>query len=182
MSSRATIKDSYVFVSKRENPLSLCEIKNNYYKLQKDKLFCWVVSNCDFVSNDRIKRATDIINLLSEKTHIWGRARRQCLRHLKPGKFIDHGSQSREETDLIIEKCKFYFSFENSNCSDYVTEKFPNALINYAIPIVNGWRETYEENLPGSFIHVSDFKSTSDLASYLGYLLRNETAYFEYFR
>ncbi|XP_075255564.1 4-galactosyl-N-acetylglucosaminide 3-alpha-L-fucosyltransferase 9-like isoform X2 [Convolutriloba macropyga] len=66
--------------------------------------------------------------------------------------------------------------------SDYVTEKFPNALINYAIPIVNGWRETYEENLPGSFIHVSDFKSTSDLASYLGYLLRNETAYFEYFR
>ena len=48
-----------------------------------------------------------------------------------------------------IDECIFYLAYENSNCTEYVTEKFSNALISYAIPIVNGFKESYEKRLPG---------------------------------
>ena len=81
-----------------------------------------------------------------------------------------------------VRDCKFYFSFENSNCSDYITEKFPAALNAFAVPIVNGFKQSYENMLPGSFIHARDFASVKDLAAHLKYLLENEVAYLEYHR
>ena len=50
-----------------------------------------------------------------------------------------------------MEKCWFYLSYENSNCTDYITEKYSNALESYTIPIVNGWKESYDKRLPGKF-------------------------------
>ena len=49
-----------------------------------------------------------------------------------------------------IDECIFYLAYENSNCTEYVTEKFSNALISYAIPIVNGFEQSYETRLPGN--------------------------------
>ena len=98
---------------------------------------------------------------------------------------IDHGKfalgedYDRERRERM-KPCKFYFAFENSNCTDYVTEKFANSLKVFAIPVVNGFRESYERLVPGSFIHVKDFGNTENLARYLDYLLQNETAFMEY--
>ena len=39
--------------------------------------------------------------------------------------------------------------------------------------MVNGWRQTYEETVDGSFIHVDDFESVADLVEYLEELLRD---------
>ena len=52
----------------------------------------------------------------------------------------------------------------------------------HSIPVVNGWRSTYEEMLPdGSFIHVGHYRhNLTQLAEYLNYLDKNESAYVQY--
>ncbi|VDM00048.1 unnamed protein product [Schistocephalus solidus] len=79
---------------------------------------------------------------------------------------------------------KFYLAFENSNCEDYITEKFfENALRQDMVPVVMGApRESYCAIAPpNSFIHVDDFSSPAELAGYLNWLDRNDTAYASYF-
>ncbi|BHF67890.1 Alpha-(1,3)-fucosyltransferase 7 [Sparganum proliferum] len=81
-------------------------------------------------------------------------------------------------------KYKFYLAFENSNCEDYITEKFfENALKHDMVPVVMGApRESYCALAPpNSFIHVDDFSSPAELADYLNWLDRNDTAYASYF-
>nr|XP_039259912.1 4-galactosyl-N-acetylglucosaminide 3-alpha-L-fucosyltransferase 9-like isoform X1 [Styela clava] len=86
----------------------------------------------------------------------------------------------------FISEYKFYFSFENSyHCRDYITEKFfVNGLKSLAVPVV--WGPRIEEYMavspPGSFIHADSFASLKELADYIKYLDKNETAYLEYFR
>lgn len=83
----------------------------------------------------------------------------------------------------MISNYKFYFSFENSNCREYITEKFWGALLRRQVPVVFGGASAADyKNIapPHSFIHVNDFKDTKHLVDYLYYLARNETAYNEY--
>ena len=78
----------------------------------------------------------------------------------------------------------FYFSFENTRCQDYISEKFYNVLATKsAIPVVFGPSKIDYEKVapPHSFIHISDFKNASTLTDYLFYLSENSTAYTEYF-
>lgn len=90
---------------------------------------------------------------------------------------------------MINKNYKFYLSFENSNCRQYITEKFyRNALgyndLNYLIlPIVMGPRkEDYIRFAPpASFIHVNDFKSPKELAKYLKQLDTDDVLYYSYF-
>ncbi|PIO75220.1 fucosyl transferase, partial [Teladorsagia circumcincta] len=84
---------------------------------------------------------------------------------------------------MIREHYKFYLAFENSNCHQYITEKFwINALRNDAIPIVMGAPKADYIKVapPNSFIHVDDY-TPEQLSRYLLYLDRNRTAYNEYF-
>ncbi|XP_031355594.1 glycoprotein 3-alpha-L-fucosyltransferase A-like isoform X1 [Photinus pyralis] len=76
-----------------------------------------------------------------------------------------------------LSKYKFYLSFENSNCDEYITEKvWWNAYQKNAIPIVmGGSKESYKKILPpDSYIHVNDFATPRSLADYIRYL--NDTA------
>lgn len=87
--------------------------------------------------------------------------------------------------NLLSSGYKFYLSFENSNCKDYITEKFfDNGLQNNVIPIVMGARkQDYLATAPpNSFIHVDDFSSPKELAQYLHLLAQNETMYLSYFQ
>ena len=78
-------------------------------------------------------------------------------------------------------KYKFYLSFENSFCDDYVTEKFFKVLNYDIVPIVLGG-SNYSKLAPErSYIDSKNFRSIADLAEYLKYLDRNATAYAEYF-
>lgn len=54
---------------------------------------------------------------------------------------------------------KFYLSFENSICRDYVTEKFYNALLFKTVPIVYGGANYSAVAPKGSYINVRDFPS-----------------------
>ncbi|ESO88426.1 hypothetical protein LOTGIDRAFT_75793, partial [Lottia gigantea] len=84
---------------------------------------------------------------------------------------------------LEIEKSyKFYLAFENSLCRDYVTEKFFEWQNRSIVPIVRG-DGNHEHFYPkNSYIDVRNFKSISDLAKYIKYLDRNDTAYIEYLK
>jgi alpha-1,3-fucosyltransferase len=82
---------------------------------------------------------------------------------------------------MLESKYKFYLSFENSCCEDYVTEKFFKVLNYNIIPIVLGGAN-YSKIAPSkSYINVRDFQSISRLAEYITYLDKNQTAYAEYF-
>ncbi|KAK5970222.1 Fucosyl transferase [Trichostrongylus colubriformis] len=93
------------------------------------------------------------------------------------------GLNKMEAHRMIRENCKFYLAFENSNCRQYITEKFwINALGNDAIPIVMGApKDDYVKAAPPySFIHVDDY-TPEQLSRYLHHLDSNQTAYNEYF-
>ncbi|KAI3380435.1 hypothetical protein SNEBB_001661 [Seison nebaliae] len=75
---------------------------------------------------------------------------------------------------------KFYLALENSQCEDYVTEKlWVNSFQNYLIPIVKGPKKSSYEKIapPNSFIHLDDFYSTKELASFLSKVSSNITLY-----
>ena len=83
---------------------------------------------------------------------------------------------------------KFYLAFENSLCEDYATEKLYRILHMPLedlppVPIVMGpTKAWYNTHLPhNSFIHIDDYAGPQELAKYLQYLSKNQTAYSEFF-
>ena len=83
--------------------------------------------------------------------------------------------------DFFEHRYKFYLSFENRICRDYITEKFYGILDYELIPIVMGGGDYNEAGPPHSFINVRDYDSPKDLAKYLHFLANNEEEYYSYF-
>lgn len=75
----------------------------------------------------------------------------------------------------LLSKYQFYLAFENSQHTDYITEKLWNAVVAGAVPVVLGaTRRNYERFLPPeAFIHVDDFQSPHALAQHLLMLHHN---------
>ncbi|CAG2111590.1 unnamed protein product [Medioppia subpectinata] len=140
-------------------------------KWQNEDLFdgksasaAWIVSNCHTPSN----RETYVNNLRKHiDIDIYGKCGQYCPR--------DGTCEA-----AIVKKYKFYLSFENSLCKDYVTEK----LFKYAsydiIPVVYGSAD-YSLIMPNnSFINVKDFNTTEDLAKYLKLVSSDKQLYNSY--
>jgi alpha-1,3-fucosyltransferase len=94
----------------------------------------------------------------------------------------------QNEFDCLKEverKYKFYLSFENSLCEEYVTEKFFNALKYSIVPIVYGERgggDYYKAIAPPkSYIDVRSFSTVKELTEYLLSFSRNEEECLKYF-
>ena len=86
---------------------------------------------------------------------------------------------------LLNDDYKFYLAFENSNCKDYISEKFfVNGLGHDILPIAMGARlEDYEEAAPRkSFLHVDQFSGPEELAKFLHKLDQDDSLYNEYFK
>ena len=81
--------------------------------------------------------------------------------------------------DLLLDR--FYLSFENAICKDYVTEKIFNALRLNTIPVVLGGANYSQILPPGSYINAGKFESPEHLANFLYSLLRNEELFDAYF-
>jgi len=75
---------------------------------------------------------------------------------------------------------KFYLSFENSLCRDYITEKFFNLLDRNIVPIVYGAGNYEAIAPPHSYIDALKYTPVQ-LAHYLDLLDKNDTLYNEYF-
>ncbi|KAJ8310158.1 hypothetical protein KUTeg_012023 [Tegillarca granosa] len=142
------------------------------FALGKKKKVAIFVSNC-FSKNDRLS----VVKELAE--------------HIDVEIYGGCGSKicSRDKADkclhMLGKDYKFYLAFENSNCRDYITEKFfRNALMSDVLPVVMGAHpDDYRKVAPpNSYIHIEDFKSPKELAEYLHKLDKNDTLYNEYFK
>ena len=76
---------------------------------------------------------------------------------------------------------KFYLSFENSICTDYVTEKFFDILQHEMVPIVLGGADYSRIAPPHSFIDARQFEA-KQLADYINKLDADDALYSEYFQ
>ncbi|OWF36759.1 Glycoprotein 3-alpha-L-fucosyltransferase A [Mizuhopecten yessoensis] len=78
---------------------------------------------------------------------------------------------------------RFRLAFENSNCRDYVSEKFWNALAEEVIPVVN-WHYSNQRPPfvpPKSYINIYDFDSVAALGKYLNFVANNDEEFNSYF-
>ena len=143
--------------------------KNKFGKDTKNKNIAWFVSNCQSKSlrEDYVKNLQKYIPV-----DIYG----QC------GKLKCHRDENIKCWDKVEDEYKFYLSFENSICRDYVTEKFFDAMNRTVIPIVLGGGD-YESFSPRhSYIDAfHEYKNPRDLAKYLEFLTDNPDKYAEYF-
>ncbi len=142
----------------------------------KGRLVAWIVSNC----NAHSKREQFVRQLQKYiPVDIYGRCGGECP---VPA---ENAAGIANCYDYVQSTHKFYLSFENSLCKDYITEKFFNALSRNIVPVVYGGiePEEYLKIAPNhSFINARQFKSAEDLASYLMYLDKNDDEYLRYFK
>lgn len=140
------------------------------YSLGKDKLIVWTVSNCAGKRFSYVHKLQQFVQV-----DLYGACgSRDC-----PKK----GGRITEECVNLLRSYKFQLAFENTECLDYVTEKYWGSPLDHGIvPIVMGGADYKEIAIPGSYINVLDFPSVKALADYLLYLDKNVTAYNEYFR
>ncbi|XP_045106343.1 alpha-(1,3)-fucosyltransferase C-like [Portunus trituberculatus] len=142
-------------------------LERNYAK-GKTKMAAWFVSNCFTIS-----RREKLVRYL--KKHI------QVDIYGKCGKLSCPREKTEECYDMLGQHYKFYLSFENSLCKDYVTEKLFSVLRHDVVPVVLGGSNYTSITPPHSIINVKDFPSITALINHLKYLDGNDTAYNEYF-
>ena len=83
----------------------------------------------------------------------------------------------------LVKGYKYFLAFENTECKDYITEKFWIAFQWDILPIVKGASfEAYNASgPPNSFLHMDQFKTPAALAKHLQYLDENDQEYDRYF-
>jgi len=142
------------------------------YATGKNKTVVWMVSHCDTHSLretyvQELKKFIDVDvyggcgNMSCARNHTHWLSEPQCY-------------------DMLARNYKFYLSFENSVCTDYVTEKFFNILTKDLVPVVYGGAN-YSSLAPAhSFIDAMQF-TPRQLAQHLSHLAANDTLYNEFF-
>lgn len=142
------------------------------YAANKTGVVAWMVSHCytDGLRETYVDQLKKFIPV-----DIYGRCGDfSCPRD-------DHAGVSVPGCYSMIEKTyKFYLSFENAFCTDYVTEKFFQIASRDVIPIVYGGADYSQFAPPHSYINALDYTPDA-LAAYLKILDSNDTLYNEYF-
>ena len=140
------------------------------YASGKKKLVAWVVSHCNTFS----KRERYVEEL---QKHIAVDVMGSC----GP---LECGKKRSDDNCFATMNItyKFYLSFENNLCHDYVTEKIYGILrMGGIIPIVLGGANYTKLLPPKSYIDITDFSSPKHLADYLLKLDKNNILYNSYF-
>ena len=166
------------FINYDDNQLIDNSTKHGFIKLQKNtKDIAWLVSNCKTNSKreDYVKEMEKYKGL---KIDIFGRCGKRT------SEIPDRKSGWTAAYQKFASRYKFYLSFENSRCYEYITEKFFMALKLGMIPVVLGGlsKHDYEKIAPQhSFIHVDDFASPMDLMKKLHKISKDPILYNSYF-
>lgn len=151
-------------------------------EFKKRKNQCvWFVSNCG--AKFRINYAIEFADNFPLFVH--GKCNEMLKKigskHMKFNDAKCNRNGKCEDESLLFNK--FYLSFENHNCSDYITEKFWRSLSKNLIPIVAVPNKEYYEKVapPHSFIHMSDFNyDFKKLAHHLTIISTNLDLYEKY--
>ena len=137
----------------------------------RTKSVAWMVSHCDTHS----QRETYVEELSKYiDVDIYGNCGYlSCAKH-------QLHSSDLQCYDMLESTYKFYLSFENALCPDYVTEKFFKIMGHDLVPVVYGGADYTQHAPPHSYIDARKFKP-KELAAYLKLLDANDTLYNEYF-
>ncbi|KAF0991204.1 hypothetical protein HZS_3983 [Henneguya salminicola] len=125
-----------------------------------------VISNCGFDTSVRLKYIMELQKYFP--VHTYG----QCF----------YSPISREDRERLTRIYKFVLSFENCNCQEYNTEKYWDAIVNGAIPIVLGYNKNLAHLIPGSYINVFDFSHPEYLSTYLRNVSSNINEFKKYYQ
>lgn len=135
---------------------------------KKTRMAAWFVSNWEFVTTKRQEIVAELISYGIE-VDVYGLNMSYCPR-----------SKDDACLEMLDEKYKFYLSFENSNCRDYVTEKFFKILRLDVIPVALGGGD-YQILAPkDSYLDYSMYESTKHLADHMKLLMLDQNLYKEY--
>lgn len=142
------------------------------YASNKTHKVAWMVSNC----NTESLRETYVRELSKFiPVDIYGRCG-----NLSCSLNSTHWLSDPSCYDMLEAKYKFYLSFENSICRDYVTEKFFEIMNRNIVPVVLGGA-SYNQIAPShSYINAQEF-TPEQLANYLKVLDTDDKLYNEYF-
>jgi hypothetical protein len=133
-----------------------------------------MASNC---ANGGAERRTAYVAALADAFPVvsFGRClhNRDLPAHMVRPVYDDHGSAMSDKTEMFA-NFMFVLAFENSNTTDYISEKVYNALLAGAIPIYSG-SANIDEWLPhpDAVIRTDDFASPAALAEHLHGLVAN---------
>jgi glycoprotein 3-alpha-L-fucosyltransferase len=107
----STIVSPYERFVPFDNFTGLPEAPKRNYAQGKTKMVAWFVSNCN-AGNGRLQYVKELAKHIP--VHIYG----PC------GEYSCPRRQAAKCFDMLNKDYKFYLAFENSNCRDYITEKF----------------------------------------------------------
>ena len=136
----------------------------------KTRLALWMHDNCQALSYREV-----LVKRLMQ--HMPIDAPGECLHNYDPP-----GAVQRRDPLSLLASYKFYIAFENAfGEEDWVSSTFFRTLDAGTVPVYLG-APNILKYAPGerSIIRACDFDSMEDLADYLLYLDRNDTAYKEY--
>ncbi|XP_060598772.1 alpha-(1,3)-fucosyltransferase C-like [Ruditapes philippinarum] len=148
--------DSDIFLPHQLLVTRKTQIKRDYVSVynRKTKMAAWIVSHCHADSlRDEYVRA-----LIKEgiEVDIYGKCSKNRTR-----------VRGRTLYERIDKYYKFYLSFENNFCLDYVSEKFFNYISLDTILIVRGGLNYSKHFDKNAFIDASSFSSVKSLANYM---------------
>ena len=120
--------------------------------MKKSKLAFWVASHCP-----TLNRRDDYVMALQRfvPVDIYGKCGNLSL----CGQGSKYSNKIRDEcVKNIASKYYFYLAFENSNCQEYISEKYWRT-VRYlpVVPVVMGGGNYSKYALPHSYIDVNDF-------------------------
>lgn len=84
--------------------------------------------------------------------------------------------------EMVSKKYKFYLSFENAICQDYISEKFFRYISLDVIPVTRGFNNYFQHSPSEIFINTADFGSPELLAKRLLYLDKHDDVYIKMLR
>lgn len=151
----------------RKQSLNVSDVIPKKLWPHKTKFAAWFVSHCNTLSGREIliKQLQQYIDI-----DIYGKCGNYSCPRSTPKCY-----------EMLNEKYKFYFSFENSLCVDYVTEKLYKIMDYHIIPVVYGGANYTRFAPPHSYINAEDYENPKALADYLLYLSEKPDAYMRYF-
>ena len=137
----------------------------DYYHEKRKPGGMAIISNChdDARRYRLIEEISKFINV-----DIFGKCGKPC-----PG---DYAS-----CDSLKASYQFYLAFENSNCREYVSEKYWFTLGRNQIPIVAWKHSMVGQVIPNSYINIYDFPDIESAGAFIKRVGENRTLYNSYF-
>lgn len=157
------------------------EVSERFRRIPREgksrRLVAAMISHCETHSRreDYVKQLKQYIPVT-----VYGECMDFDAKHLRACRRDEVVSSTPDCYKVLETKYKFYLSFENAICPDYVTEKFFNILLRDMVPVVYGGANYSSFAPPHSYIDASQF-SPKELAKYLLKLDQNDDLYQEYF-